>query len=157
MSSEHYSKKFMPPKENKTAYERIDKKLPEIISHYNQNKGDVDTVDHLISMYSCRRKTNRWTMSCLFYILDVVASHSFILFALDKNKKNETLVNDLQRQRRTSLKTLSMSLITGTIESRVVKLGEKNFKHIKSDVQESFKRSLNLDDLSDFKTPPKKS
>ena len=45
----------MPPKENKTAYERIDKKLPEIISHYNQNKGGVDTVDHLISMYEGRQ------------------------------------------------------------------------------------------------------
>ena len=78
-------------------------------------------------MYSCRRKTNRWTMSCFLYILDVAASKAFILFALDKNKKNETLVNDLQRQRRTSLKTSSMSLITETIESRVVKLGEKIF------------------------------
>ena len=67
------------------------------------------------------------------------------------------MVNDVQRQRRTSLKTLSMSLITETIESRVVKLGKKKFKHIKSDVQESYKRSLYLDDLSDFKTPPKKT
>ena len=48
MSSEHHSIKVMPAKEKKTAFKSVDKKKPKIISHYNENKGGVDTVDHLI-------------------------------------------------------------------------------------------------------------
>ena len=87
MPTEHHSKNIMPPKENKNGFQSIDKKLPEIVNHYNMNKGRVDTFDHLISLYSCRRKTNRWTMNCLYYLIDLAASNAFILFALKKISK----------------------------------------------------------------------
>ncbi len=32
---------------------------------YNETKGGVDTVDHLIESFSCRRKTYRWTFNIL--------------------------------------------------------------------------------------------
>ena len=68
ISSEHHSIKTMSPNEQKTGYESADIKIPEIINHYNKNKGGVDTVDHLISIFTCRRKTNRWTMNCFYYL-----------------------------------------------------------------------------------------
>ena len=156
MSSEHHTIKVMPPTEQKKDYECKDKQMPEIISHYNANKGDVDTVDNLISTFTCRRKSNRWTMNCFFYILDVAASNAFILFALNKNIKNETLFHDVQRQRKKGFEDLALSLITKRKESRATQLDLTNFKGVKSDVQEIFKRSLNLEDLSAFKTHPKK-
>ena len=31
---------------------------PEIILHYNKTKSGVDNMDHLVTIFSCRRKTN---------------------------------------------------------------------------------------------------
>ena len=38
---------------------------PEIILSYNSLKGGVDTADHLIENFSCRRKTRRWTFNVM--------------------------------------------------------------------------------------------
>lgn len=46
------------------------KKKPAIIMHYNATKSGVDNLDHLVSLYSCKRKTNRWPMTMLFNIID---------------------------------------------------------------------------------------
>ena len=130
-------------KENKKSVQSIDKKLPEIVNHYNMNKGGVDTVDHSISLYSCRRKTNRWTMNCFYYLIDLAASNAFILFAMNKNNKNETLLNDVSRQRRKSIEQLAFELVSKKIKSRAVQLGSNNFQGVHSDLQISLKRSLN--------------
>ena len=67
--------------QDNAGFESPGKKIPEIINHYNLNKGGVDTVDHLISLYSCRRKTNRWAMNFIYYLLDLaLQTHlSFLL------------------------------------------------------------------------------
>ena len=42
-----------------SAVEGEDRK-PEIILHYNATKSGVDNLDHLCTLYTCRRKVNRW-------------------------------------------------------------------------------------------------
>ena len=43
-------------------------KKSQIIMFYNNNKGGVDTFDHLVELNSCRRKTKRWTFFQLFHV-----------------------------------------------------------------------------------------
>ncbi|XP_031627785.1 piggyBac transposable element-derived protein 4-like [Contarinia nasturtii] len=57
-----------------------DKKLPEIIEYYNKTKGGVDTVDKMLSCYSCKRKTNRWPMVVFSNIIDISALNAFVIF-----------------------------------------------------------------------------
>lgn len=42
--------------------------------------GGVDTVDKMISCYSCQRKTNRWPMTVFFNIIDISALNAYIIF-----------------------------------------------------------------------------
>ena len=58
----------MPPKEQKKDYECKDKQMPEIISHYNENRDGVDTVDHLISPLLVEEKITAgpWIVSSIF-------------------------------------------------------------------------------------------
>ena len=145
----------MPLKESKKGFHSIDKKLPEIVNHHNINKDGVDTVDHLISLYSCGRKTNRWTMNCFYYLIDLAASNAFILFAMNKNNKNETLLNDVPIQKRKSIEQLAFEFVSKIIKSRAAQLGSNNFQGVYSDLQINLKRSLNIDELSIYKSRPK--
>lgn len=56
------------------------KKLPEIIEYYNATKGGVDTVDKMISCYSCKRKCNRWPMAVFSNMIDISALNAYILY-----------------------------------------------------------------------------
>ena len=71
--TEHHDKKITPQEQNKSNKNFIDKKFPEIDIHYNSNKGRIERVDHLFLLYTCRRKTNRWAMNILFYILEIAS------------------------------------------------------------------------------------
>ncbi|KAM3911226.1 piggyBac transposable element-derived protein 4-like [Leptodactylus fuscus] len=59
--------------------DREDRK-PDIILDYNATKGAVDTLDQVISTYTCKRKTNRWPMIIFYNILDVSAYNAFVLW-----------------------------------------------------------------------------
>ncbi|KAM3926735.1 piggyBac transposable element-derived protein 4-like [Leptodactylus fuscus] len=59
--------------------DREDRK-PDIILDYNATKGAVDTLDQVISTYTCKRKTNRWPMILFYNILDVSAYNAFVLW-----------------------------------------------------------------------------
>ena len=83
-------------------------------------------------------------MNCFYYLLDLAASNAFILFAMNKNNNNATLINDISRQRRKSLEELSLDLVSERIKSRASKLGLTNFRGVSSDIQQSLKGSLNL-------------
>jgi Transposase IS4 len=56
------------------------KQKPDIILHYNDMKGGVDNMDHLLCMYSCKRKINRWPMIIFFNMIDVAALASYIVW-----------------------------------------------------------------------------
>ena len=76
---------------------------------------------------------------------------------MNKNNNNATLINDISRQRRKSLEELSLDLVSERIKSRASKLGLTNFRGVSSDIQQSLKRSLNLNDLQLYKTPSKQA
>lgn len=71
----------------------VPKQLPEIIEYYNKTKGGVDTVDKMISTYTCKRKTNRWPMAVFSNIVDISCVNSYVIYSSlfpnwpTKNKK----------------------------------------------------------------------
>jgi hypothetical protein len=97
---------------------------PKVIIDYNKNIGAVDTLDHIIEHFTCRRKTNRWPVNCFYYMLDVSAYNSFVLY---KNKNNVT--ENESRQRRFFLENLSISLIKPIIEDRAKRISD-NSRHV---------------------------
>ncbi|KAK0148844.1 PiggyBac transposable element-derived protein 4 [Merluccius polli] len=58
-----------------------DEKKPMIIQDYNHNKGGVDNLDKVTSVYTCKRMTARWPLVVFFNILDVSAYNSFVLLS----------------------------------------------------------------------------
>jgi len=57
-----------------------DKKKPQMILHYNATKSGVDNMDHLATLYTSRRKTNRWPLVLFFNMLDIAAIAACILW-----------------------------------------------------------------------------
>lgn len=92
---------------------REDKK-PQIILDYNKCKGGVDTLDKVVSCYTCKRKTNRWPQVVFSNILDISAYNSFILFTSANNGWKENCF----AKRRLFLENLGMQLVTPYIKQR---------------------------------------
>lgn len=91
------------------------KKLPEIISYYNKTKGGVDTVDKMLSCYSCKRKTNRWPMSVFSNMIDISALNAYIIY----NEVNPNWhPNQSSTKRKSFLHDLGLSLARGYMVSR---------------------------------------
>ena len=86
-------------------------------------KGGVDTLDHLVEYYTCRRRTNRWSLNTFFYMLDVMAYNSYVLFRM---KNSEKFVNDPKRKRRFYLENLAIDLIRPCIKARFEIFSLKN-------------------------------
>ena len=57
-----------------------EKGKPELLLYYNQTKGGVDNMDHLVSLYSVRRKTWRWPLTMFFNCIDVGCLAAYTLF-----------------------------------------------------------------------------
>ena len=51
----------------------------EIILHYNDTKSGVDNLDHLATLYTSRRKVNRWPVVLFGNRLDVGAVAALII------------------------------------------------------------------------------
>ena len=93
-------------------------------------------------MYTCRRKTNRWTFTTFMYLLDVAAYNSFVLFRI-KNPSEFTA--NYNRQRRVHLEKLAIGLIQPCIEARFEDKKSKNFIGCQSPILKAFtKTGLNL-------------
>ncbi|XP_026150656.1 M-phase phosphoprotein 8 isoform X3 [Mastacembelus armatus] len=56
------------------------KRKPQMMLDYNRCKGGVDTMDKMISTYSCRRKTKRWPLALFFNMLDISAFNAYIVW-----------------------------------------------------------------------------
>ena len=74
----------------------LDTTKPQIILDYNKKKCGVDVLDQLIEASTCRRKTLRWTMNVLFFMLDVAAYNAYALYSL---KHNLPLFANFERER----------------------------------------------------------
>lgn len=53
---------------------------PYIILDYNQYKSGVDTLDKLVSTYTCKRKTLRWPMTIFYNMIDIAAVAAYNLY-----------------------------------------------------------------------------
>lgn len=60
---------------------------PEIISFYNATKSGVDTLDMKCSNYSANRKTRRWPLAILYYMLAMCSSNAYTLYNIFQSTK----------------------------------------------------------------------
>jgi len=86
---------------------------PEMVHFYNETKGAVDTLDHLVANFSCGRKTNRWPLNVFFFLLDIAAFNAFVL-----SSQRQPVFSNINRQRRRSLETLAACLVDQCTVSR---------------------------------------
>lgn len=85
---------------------------PEAILYYNANKAGVDCMDQMVTHFTTKRPTGRWTYALFCNILDVMALASFIIC-----KQTDRLNGS--DARRTFLNTLSKSLVLPNVENRM--------------------------------------
>jgi len=99
---------------------------PAIIGCYNDTKGAVDTVAHLFSMNSCRRKTKKWTTNTFYFILDAAVHNACVLY---------TLKNGLSaRNRRAYIESLAKSLCSSAAINRCADWHSNNATGIPSSI-----------------------
>lgn len=85
---------------------------PEAISFYNTTKAGANGMDQMVTQFSSKRSTKRWTLAFFCNILDVMALAAFcICKELDRH--------NTPGARRTFLFTLSTSLVLANIENRM--------------------------------------
>ena len=53
---------------------------PEIVEFYNGHKGGVDAFNEMIKSRTCRRKTRRWPLGVFYFLVDVGAYNSYVLY-----------------------------------------------------------------------------
>jgi len=95
--SNKYSEKFIQYKNSRNRL----KIVPEIIYAYNKTKSGVDRVDQIISIYSSKRKTYKWTKAVFFYLLDICVFNSSILYFSQKSVKAKNIQSKMSHFRTT--------------------------------------------------------
>lgn len=89
-----------------------DAQKPDAILFYNATKAGVDCMDQMVTHFSCKRSTKRWTFAFFCNMLDVMALAAFcICKELDNENKPDA--------RRNFLEMLSKSLANANIEERM--------------------------------------
>ena len=96
-----------------------DAQKPSIILHYNAKKSGVDNMDHLATMLSCKRKSNRWPMVLFYNMLDVAGVAGFVIWM---SLHPEWEARDKCRRRRTYLSQVSRTLTEAWINIRLQNL-----------------------------------
>ena len=84
-----------------------DAQKPETIPHYNSKKRDVDNMNHLTTLFSCKRKMNRWSMVLFFNMLDVAGVATFVIWV---SLNPEYAANNKKVRRRKFLKQIGYTL-----------------------------------------------
>lgn len=101
LSTEHYTR----------ATTTTDKCKLTAILDYNVNKAGVDTMDQMLSGYSCKRSTNRWPLSMFYNMLDISCLASYIIHKEFKPSKKSD-------KRRAFILELSEQLVILNMERR---------------------------------------
>lgn len=85
---------------------------PEAILFYNENKAGVDCMDQMVTHFTTKRSTRRWTFAFFCNMLDTMALAAFcICKEVDGLNKNSA--------RRNFLTTLADTLVLPNIENRM--------------------------------------
>ena len=74
-----------------------DNQKPEIILRDNDTKSGVDNLDHLATLYTSRRKVNRWPVVLFGNCLDVGAVAALIIWLAQYPGWNSSAVNGRRR------------------------------------------------------------
>lgn len=82
---------------------------------YNYMKGGMDTVDSMVRLYSCKRGTQRWTLSLFYTLVDIAALNAFTLFSI----KNPGWRQNGKKRRKTYYFQLAEELIKPITENRM--------------------------------------
>ena len=96
-----------------TAVNVDEQKKPDMIMYYNQYKTGVDTMDQMVSRYTCHRRTQRWPRAMFFNIMDVGAFAAYLIYY-----ENNNMLKKKTNQRRILLHQLSEELAKPFIEDR---------------------------------------
>lgn len=88
---------------------------PDIVLFYNDTKSGVDNLDHLVRIYSCKRKTNRWPLTLFFNMLDCAGVAAYNIWLQKFPDWNRGKHN----KRRLFLKELGRALVQQHIERRL--------------------------------------
>ena len=86
-----------------------------IILHYNATEGGMDNLDHLSTMYTTRRKVNRWHVVLFGNCIDVGAVAAFIIWLANFP---EWRSSEGRRRRRLFLLELAHGLIMPQVRRR---------------------------------------
>lgn len=85
LSTEHYTNNIAPTISKEDEPGRPERpnilKKPNQIIDYNYNKAGVDTMDQMVSYYSCKRGTNRWPLAMFCNMLDISGLAAFVIYS----------------------------------------------------------------------------
>lgn len=88
---------------------------PEIILHYNNTKGSVDTMDKMVNEYSVKRSTKRWPFVLFQNTIDIASLNSFVLWIA----KHPHLSKNAAHKRREFLLQMGQELIKPYVDRRL--------------------------------------
>ncbi|XP_039970002.1 piggyBac transposable element-derived protein 4-like [Bactrocera tryoni] len=75
---------------------------PDHILDYNKFKAGVDTMDQMLTGYSCKRSTNRWPLAMFYNMVDIAGLASFIIYdelnPAKQSDKRHSFIIELARQ-----------------------------------------------------------
>lgn len=119
LSTMHYDKSINP--------ESGEKKIPEIISFYNENKVGVDLADQMAASYNVSRNSKRWPLTIFFHLLNIANINSFVLYS----QKSSNLM-----RRRIFIKNVALSLIEPILIQRM------NSSYIERQIKDDIRKIL---------------
>ncbi|XP_055918701.1 uncharacterized protein LOC129950807 [Eupeodes corollae] len=92
---------------------------PEVIIDYNSTKGGVDTLDRMVTVYTCKRKTNRWPVTVFYNLLDCAGVAAYRLF--DICQPTWYVSKKRSDKRKRFLKELALELAAKHLQNRIAK------------------------------------
>ena len=93
--------------DDKAADESNQKKKPDVIQFYNKTKGGVDTMDQMVSTYTCKRRTRRWPMVLWYNMLDIATLNAYTSFT----SQHPGYMSGISNARRLFIKELGQELV----------------------------------------------
>lgn len=95
---------------------------PQMILDYNMYKGGVDTMDKMLTEYSTKRSTRRWTMAFFYNMIDIAGLASYII-----DKENHPEIKRSSDDRKKYLEELALELAMPEINRRSTTNAIRNF------------------------------
>ena len=78
----------------------VDIKKPTVIIDYTSKMGAVDRADHLCSSYNFARKSLKWWRKLFFWLLEICAVNSYIIFNLHRKTNNVREVSHMKYRKK---------------------------------------------------------